>query len=106
MGQTGVRSGILLLVVGLWVLMRTVTRDQSGRTLIDHLLSKQPNWGKSPSLPQYGLASTPQAAAASTAAIHAAQNPAGIPYGITHPFSMLTPPGSKIRITGSGVSVR
>jgi len=38
MTQTGVRSGILLAVIGLFVLLRTVNQDQSGRTLIDHIL--------------------------------------------------------------------
>lgn len=38
--QTGVRSGVLLAVLGLWLVMRSTHQDQSGRTLIDHILGK------------------------------------------------------------------
>jgi hypothetical protein len=34
--------GILLALVGLWVVMRTVNRDSSGRTLVDRVLSRHP----------------------------------------------------------------
>lgn len=38
--RTGVRSGLLLAIVGLWLVMRTTHQDQSHRTLIDHILGK------------------------------------------------------------------
>jgi hypothetical protein len=38
--MTGVRSGILLAVIGLWLVMRTTHQDASGRTLIDHIIGK------------------------------------------------------------------
>ncbi|HWD76925.1 MAG TPA: hypothetical protein VG371_17440 [Solirubrobacteraceae bacterium] len=38
--MTGVRSGLLLAVIGLWLVMRTTHQDASGRTLIDHIIGK------------------------------------------------------------------
>jgi hypothetical protein len=38
--RTGVRSGLLLAVVGLWLIMRATHQDQSGRTLIDHIIGQ------------------------------------------------------------------
>ncbi len=43
---TNVRSGILLAVLGLWLVLRTTSQDQSGRTLVDHILTKAPDWSK------------------------------------------------------------
>ena len=40
MPQSGVRSGLLLLVIGLFVILRSTRQDSSGRTLVDHLLGK------------------------------------------------------------------
>jgi hypothetical protein len=37
---TGVRSGLLLAVIGLWFVMRTTHQDASGRTLVDHIIGK------------------------------------------------------------------
>lgn len=34
--------GLLMIVLGLWLLMRTVNQDSSGRTLIDHILGRKP----------------------------------------------------------------
>lgn len=36
------RTGILLAIVGVFLIARTVTKDISGRTLIDHILGKKP----------------------------------------------------------------
>lgn len=36
--NTGVR--LLVLVIGFWIVMRTVNKDSSGRTLIDHILGQ------------------------------------------------------------------
>jgi hypothetical protein len=41
MPQTGLRSGLLLAVVGLWVLLRTINADSTGRTLVDHLIGNK-----------------------------------------------------------------
>lgn len=83
MTQTGVRSGVLLFVLGLWVLTRTVNKDASGRTLIDHILGKLPSGSSSSSasksasnaaytqpllLPSQSVASIGAAAAAPAAA--------------------------------------
>lgn len=40
MPQSGVRSGLLLMVVGLFIVLRSTRRDASGRTLVDHILGK------------------------------------------------------------------
>ena len=42
--QTGVRSGILLMVVGLWLVLSSTRRDDSQRTLIDHITGKAATW--------------------------------------------------------------
>lgn len=34
--------GILLALAGLWIVLRTVTRDHSGRTLVDRLMGAAP----------------------------------------------------------------
>lgn len=41
--QTNTGTGLLMLVVGFWVLMRSVNADVTGRTLIDHILGRQPS---------------------------------------------------------------
>ena len=33
-------QGLLMIVVGVWVILRTVTKDGSSRTLVDHILGK------------------------------------------------------------------
>jgi hypothetical protein len=41
MNDTGISGqGILMIVVGLWLLLRTVNKDSSGRTLIDHIVGQ------------------------------------------------------------------
>lgn len=32
-------TGLVLLLLGLWLILRTVTHDGSGKTLTDHILS-------------------------------------------------------------------
>jgi hypothetical protein len=36
------RTGLLLTIIGIFLISRTVTHDDSGRTLIDHILGKWP----------------------------------------------------------------
>lgn len=36
---TGVRSGILLAVLGVWLIMRATHQDSTKQTLIDHILN-------------------------------------------------------------------
>jgi len=45
--MTGQDWGIrlLMITIGLWVILRSVTKDQSGRTLIDHILGKPADTG-------------------------------------------------------------
>jgi len=38
----GVRTGLLLALIGVFLIARTVTQDASGRTLPDHILGKPP----------------------------------------------------------------
>ncbi len=61
---TGVRSGLLLALVGLWLIMRATHQDQSGRTLIDHILSKKPGSGQPAASQHTAIASANQGAAA------------------------------------------
>lgn len=35
-------TGILLAIVGIWLILRTVRSDQSGRTLVGHIVGEQP----------------------------------------------------------------
>ncbi len=35
----GIASGLLIAVLGLWLVLRTVTTDDSGKNLIDRVLS-------------------------------------------------------------------
>lgn len=60
--STGVRSGLLLAVLGVWLIMRATHQDAGGKTLINHIIDG-------------GGASTAAAQAASNAAL-AAQVPA------------------------------
>lgn len=34
------RTGLLLAIIGLWLLLRTVRKDSSGRTLADRIMGK------------------------------------------------------------------
>jgi hypothetical protein len=34
------RTGILLAVIGIWVVLRTVRTDAQGKTLVDHVTGK------------------------------------------------------------------
>ncbi|PZS12311.1 MAG: hypothetical protein DLM64_05160 [Solirubrobacterales bacterium] len=50
--NTGVRSGVLLAVIGVWIIMRATHKDSTktadfpdGRTLIDHIIGKQAGSG-------------------------------------------------------------
>lgn len=40
MTSTGVRSGLLLTLLGAFLIMRTITQDHTGRTLVDRLLGR------------------------------------------------------------------
>src|SRR5438105_1962461 len=46
--DTGTYTRVLAAIVGLWILMRSITSDSTGRTLIDHLLGNKAS--KSPLL--------------------------------------------------------
>lgn len=35
-------TGVLLILVGLWLLLRTVRQDSGGHTLVDHILGNVP----------------------------------------------------------------
>lgn len=63
--KSSLPSGLLLALLGAFLISRTITRDSTGRTLIDRLLGKQAlPPGDDPSVPQAG---TPAAAAAANA---------------------------------------
>lgn len=56
--NTGVRSGVLLAVIGVWIIMRATHKDSTktadfpdGRTLIDHIIGKQTGAGGLPQTP-------------------------------------------------------
>lgn len=34
--------GLLMMIVGFWLIMRTVNQDSTGRTLVDHILGNPP----------------------------------------------------------------
>jgi hypothetical protein len=36
------RTGALLAIVGVWVLLRSVRRDSTGRTLVDRIVGAKP----------------------------------------------------------------
>jgi hypothetical protein len=53
-------QGLLMIVLGVWLLLRTVTRDSSGRTLIDHVLgAKSQTAGASSGTVQFGPVNAP-----------------------------------------------
>jgi hypothetical protein len=35
-------QGLLMIVLGVWIILRSVTRDSTGRTLINHILGTNP----------------------------------------------------------------
>lgn len=66
MKSTGVRSGILLALVGLWLIMRTTHQDVSSRTLVDHILGKASSLKTSATSTPAAAAATPPTATAIT----------------------------------------
>jgi hypothetical protein len=42
MEERGIATGLLLAVFGLWLILRTVNSDSSGRTLVDRITGGHP----------------------------------------------------------------
>jgi hypothetical protein len=42
MEERGIATGLLLAVFGLWLILRTVNRDASHRTLVDRIMGAHP----------------------------------------------------------------
>lgn len=83
--NTGVRSGVLLAVVGLWLIMRSTHGDANNRTLINHILGT--NHDGSTYVPgQAGQA------AASGAQTNLGAGPAAPTGAFTNPFAPITSP--------------
>ncbi len=58
MTGTGVRSGLLMIVLGVWILLRVTRHDSSGRTLADHILDPGTGTGASSSASTPGSGSS------------------------------------------------
>lgn len=61
MPQSGVRSGLLLMVVGLFIVLRSTRRDAGGQTLVDHLLGIHHTPGVAPGITPAQAATLPPA---------------------------------------------
>jgi hypothetical protein len=75
---TGVGTGLLLAVLGLWLVLRTVNTDSTGRTLIDYLT---------------GAAAAPGAVGAAETAVKLSTPWATLAQAAT-PTGLATPPAS------------
>jgi hypothetical protein len=118
---TGVRSGILLLVIGVWVIMRTTHRDGTptaafphGRTLIDHILgSSSSNSTSTGALPAPqalpGVPAVPAATGAGTPPAIANPNPFAPLLGPLStpktPSAQVNPGVPLVRVNGSSPNV-
>ncbi len=97
MPQTSVRSGLLMIVLGVWVILRTTRHDSNataqhphGQTLVDHIL------GSGSASSSTATGQSPALARLSAQSLQASQTPSGISYGIAHPLAPggLAPPGT------------
>lgn len=76
MSSTGVRSGLLLSILGVWLIMRATHQDATHRTLIDHILGN-----KTPS--PTGSVTTAVGTAATDTGLVTATNPYGVTFAGT-----------------------
>lgn len=115
MPETGVKSGLLLVVLGLWVILRTVSHDSTptpghphGRTLIDHILGSTSGSTSSTLPPPQSPNPIGPLPAPSTVPAPATggPRPLGPANPFSNPFAPLLPsihaPGSTVRLPNRG----